>query len=368
MGQYYFILSFVAFLSIFSLPGLNTAALRSVARGGSGTVRQAVKLSFLGSFIAMPILIGYGLHLLEVGQGSFSVGLACLVLGLFYPFLYASNTWPAYYEGKLLFLPVTTRATIATFVVAGLMYSALISGLDAFGLSCLWFFSNAFFSWFFFWRVNIKESQERENKEMIDIPYGLGLSLQKFVINLIDNLPIFVIAYWAGYEAVAGYQIALGFLIAVSGFLTLFGSLTLPRIFLPERGRLRGILAQHLLVGIISSIGYILLVEMLFRALYGNGYEESYQIARALVFLPVLLSVRIFCMNVFIAANQNRAVIMSYITALILALSGLFFFLSSLSFRESIIMYMYVFNIILLCIFASMYLFLRPIQTSLDKE
>jgi O-antigen/teichoic acid export membrane protein len=107
---------------------------------------------------------------------------------------------------------------------------------------------------------------------------------------------------------------------------------------------------------------------MLFRALYGNGYEESYQIARALVFLPVLLSARVFCMNVFIAAKKNRAVIMSFITSLVLALSGLLFFLSSLSFRESIIVYMYVFNGVLLSIFASIYLFLRPIQVSLDKE
>jgi O-antigen/teichoic acid export membrane protein len=368
LGQYYFILSLVAFLSVFSLPGLNTAALRSVTRGGSGAVRQAVKLSFLGSFVAMPILIGYGLHLLQVGQGPFSVGLACLFLGLFYPFLYASNTWPVYYEGKLLFLPVSMRGALSTLAVAALMYGALTMGLDAFGLSCLWFFSNAIFSWFFFWRVSLKESQEKENEIMIDIPYGLGLSLQKFIINLIDNLPIFVVAYWVGYEAVAHYQIAIGFLVAILGFLTLFGSLTLPRIFSPQRSRLRDTLAQHVIVGIMSALGYLFLVEVFFQILYGNEYGESYQIAKALAVLPILLSTRIFCTNVFIAAKKSTALIMGYVTALTLSLSGLLFFLSSLSFKDSIVIYMYAFNVILLGIFAGMYVFLPPMQKSLDKE
>ncbi|MCW1888692.1 MAG: oligosaccharide flippase family protein [Candidatus Moranbacteria bacterium] len=358
LGQYQVILSIIAFFSIASLPGLNTSALRSVARNESGTVKQAVRLSFISSILAIPVLVGYGIYLLQMSGGqSTDVGVACIVLGALLPFLYASNTWYVFYEGKLLFRSVSIKIIFSTAVIALCMYAALWYRLSAFWLALIWFSLNALFSWLYYWQVSIQEDQESDTRGKIDIRYGLGLSAQKFVVNLTDNFPVMAIAFFIGYEAVATYQVASGFVVALTGLLAALTAMSLPLIFSQTKEDFKSIFIQNVLMGLLGSLGYFVVVKLFFILLYGDGFSESYAIAKQLWLLPFFISIRLFLVNIFTARQKNKLIVGSYLLVSISSLFLLFYIVQRASFTASIAYYLYFINGALIAIFSLAYYF-----------
>ena len=56
-GQYRLIITLVEIFSFISIPGLNTAIIRSVARGYDGDYKKVVKVSFYWSLLALPVFM-----------------------------------------------------------------------------------------------------------------------------------------------------------------------------------------------------------------------------------------------------------------------------------------------------------------------
>ena len=94
-GQYQYVMSIVALLSIFSLPGFNILALRSVAKGNDGIIKSIVGLSFISSLVALVALVGFGVA--KTLSGDSSVGYSLITAGLLFPLFFAPNTWYAYF-------------------------------------------------------------------------------------------------------------------------------------------------------------------------------------------------------------------------------------------------------------------------------
>lgn len=354
-GQYQFILSVIAFLSFLSLPGLNIVALRSVAEGKSGAVKQAVKLSFLWSCIAIPILVGYGAYEAFFKEGSsLVVGLSLVVLGLLYPLWYAPNTWYAYYEGKKDFRRVSLKVILSSAFVAFFIYLGLLYEISVFWLAFLWLATNAFFSWFYFWQVARKDHRV-EIPEKLDLSYGVAVSVQKSVISWSETLPVFIISFFIGYSGVAQYQIASGFLIALVGLLGALTAISLPTLFSQGEQTMRALFLQNLATGIFSSLMYFLVVKVFFLILYGEAYKESYNLALALSFLPLLIVVRLFFVNILTVKKRNREIIASYILSNIVALGALLALLPITSFVYSLTIYFYSINSMLVIFLTSIY-------------
>ena len=59
-GEYQFVLSVLAIISILSIPGLNISLIRSVARGYEGDYKKVVKVSFKWSLLGVPVLLMVG--------------------------------------------------------------------------------------------------------------------------------------------------------------------------------------------------------------------------------------------------------------------------------------------------------------------
>jgi len=356
-GQYQFILSIVAIFYVFSLTGLNIAALKSVSQGKSGSVSKAVRLSFLGSVFAIPFLVGYGIYILTVGNYSASVGWAFVLLGLLFPFLYASNTWYVHYEGRLLFRPVAIRTIASSAVTAILLFVGLWNHMSVFWLSVIWFFSTALFSWFFYWEVLREEKKFVQGKDELDVRYGLWVSFQKFVVSLTENIPTLAISFFIGFEAVANFQIASVFVGAVSGLLGALTAMALPVIFSNIEQTHRGLLFYNVLSGALASFGYFILVEVLFLAVYGERYRESFELARLLVILPFLVSLRMFFVNIFTAKGKNTFIVSVYVVANILSMILFIVMFKTAPFVWSAGAYLYSINLLLLIPLAFAYFF-----------
>lgn len=347
-GQYQFMLSVLALFSVFSLPGLNIAALKAVSQGKSGVVTQAVRLSFLWGALAIPFLIGYGIYILFVGNIDSTIGWMCIFSGLLFPFLNAPNTWYVHYEGRLLFLPVVIRTVGASVLTALAIFFGLWNHLGLSALVSIWFFSTVITTWFFYWEVRKEELELQDEVGILDVSYGIRVSVQKFFVGLTENIPIIAISFFAGFEAVANFQVAIIFVGAVSGLLGALTVMALPVIFSDRTGRHENLLSHSIFSGILASVGYGILVETFFLFVYGDQYQESFNLARLLVFLPIIISLRMFFVNVLTAKGKNTYIIAAYAVVNIIAI---FFFMTTFGrmlFTWSAAIYLYTLNIGLL--------------------
>jgi O-antigen/teichoic acid export membrane protein len=85
-GHYQFILSCLAMLMIFALPGLNYSVMQSAARGYFGDFRRAVKRALAGSTIASVVLFGLGIYFRELRSAFF-------LAALLFPVAYGLDQW-----------------------------------------------------------------------------------------------------------------------------------------------------------------------------------------------------------------------------------------------------------------------------------
>ncbi len=123
-GQYQLVLSFIAFFSFFSFPGLNPALIRSTAKGNDGdfkrSVKQALKFSPLGSLFLLGIAVYYFFNSEEI------VAYALLLSAVFFPFLFSFDKWQAFLKGKEQFETFTKQNILVTTGKTVLIVSSII--------------------------------------------------------------------------------------------------------------------------------------------------------------------------------------------------------------------------------------------------
>lgn len=123
-GNYKFVLSIIAFFSITSLGGMNTAVKRAIAHGNEEVVIPATKAKALWSIIGsvgLFITAAYYWHI-----GSFEISLALLLGAFFLPSVNVFTIYQAYLEGHKKFTATAIRSLtvklISTALIVGLIY------------------------------------------------------------------------------------------------------------------------------------------------------------------------------------------------------------------------------------------------------
>lgn len=362
LGQYQSVLALVALVSVFSLPGLNLAALKAVTEGRKTAVLQAVRYSFLASLLGVPVLIGYGAWV-ALMQGNDTIALAWLLAGAFFPFFYAPNTWYVFYEARSLFAPVSLRVILVSFLTALGVIGALYFKGSLLLLLALYFGINAFFNWLFFLEVRKKiQKEEQQEKEVLDIRYGLSVTLQKFVFSLAENLPVLAVSFLFGFEALALFQIAYFFMNAVAGFLSGLSATYLPFLFRYQSFNYGKIILQNLVIGVILFILFRVFLALFFILFYGSGYQESLKIAEALSFLIILYPLKTFFINFLTAQQKNTFIVLSFVFANSAALL-VFLALKNASLLTGVSWYLYLLNLLLIIPFAGIYFFIASRKT-----
>lgn len=356
-GQYQLVLATLGLLSFLSLPGLNIAAIKAMTKKQPQAVLEAIGYSFKWSLLAVPLLIGYGYYQLAHQQSVF--GLSLIAAGVLFPLYYAPNTWYAFYEGQYQFRAVALRTIISATVVA----LALLTGLY-FKLSVLWLVTiflavSSLFSFYFYLEIRRRLSGQPKRQKSLDLGFGLRVSLQKSVYTISESLPPLAVGFLLGHASVAVFQIANLFLGAVSALIAALAAITLPALFTTPNATANA--AQALITGLLASLGYYLLVRLLFSYFYGPEYQTSYQIALLLTALPLVVAIRTFLVNYFTTQEKTGTIIVTYVLANLLSLGGFWLLTRSVSLVSATSGYLYLLNLtIVLPLLIRYLLLLRP--------
>ncbi len=212
-GEYRFILSLLPLLVVFTLPGVATTLMRSVARGNIVNLpeiaRTKMRWSLMGSIAAL-IAAGYYWY-----NGNAVLAGALLMAAASLPFVETFFIYASYYKGKQDFKTAAIYESISrVFQASVIILAALISRNILVLVGA--FFLGQIIARFFFYRKTVSniESQSEIDaaaQESADdtIEYGKHLSLVTVMNTVTNNMDKLLVGHFLGPTMLAVYYIAL---------------------------------------------------------------------------------------------------------------------------------------------------------------
>lgn len=319
-GRYQYILSAVGLLSLLSLPGFNTASLKAVVEGKIGSVRNAIRLSFLFSLLGSVVLLGLAWSAWQ--GGDIGSALAWLTAGIAFPAYFGLNNWYVFYEGRFDFRASSVRLigqNVITLAILGLL---LLSGAGLGWLVAAYFISGALFNIAYYWEALKRNGWPPPIP--FDIRYGIACTLQKSVSVATETIPPLFIGIIFGYAAVAEYQVATFFAVTASSFAGTLASTYLPLLWKYTRVRSGSILFQHLLFGLAMSLAGAVFVQFFFEFFFGEAYQSVLPLAWYTLWIIPFLPLKIFVTNFLVSRQANLSVSLSLSGAHLTGLAWLF--------------------------------------------
>jgi O-antigen/teichoic acid export membrane protein len=97
-GTYQYVLSWLALPAMFTLPGIDTSIVRSIARGADGTFASALRAKITWGFLATLIIAVFGAW--QIHTGHMVLGIAFLIGAIFAPLREAFALYAGYWNGR----------------------------------------------------------------------------------------------------------------------------------------------------------------------------------------------------------------------------------------------------------------------------
>lgn len=306
-GAYRYILSAAAILSIFTLPGMDTALIRTVARGYEKMLFLCAKTKFkwglIGAGICFAISLWYFLH-----QNSV-LGISFLITGVFLPLITTFNLFLPFWQGKKRF-DIQSKYLILLNFLSALALIPVIFLTDNLVLIVLAYVAPRTFFEVILFQITLKKIKNQHHdlatvsshspekkafEERETISFGKHLTLMQTAPIFGSYLDKIIIWQFLGPTAVAIYSFAQIPILKIQELIPI-SPLALPKLSEKNiKGIKKGLLKKFLklfLVSIPFTLFLILLAPYFYKILF-PAYLESipyFQIlALTLILVPFSL-------------------------------------------------------------------------------
>jgi len=290
-GNYKYILSLAGLISTFSLTGISSAILQSVARGFPGTFILAVKILARWNSLVFAIAISVAIYYLA--NNNQTLGYGMVIVAFLFPAIRTFGVYESYTNGKRNFRQgAIYRGTVdiaAIFATAiGLFFTDSVLLLVAINLSTQFVLDAIFFK-------KIYQSITEEEKTMVEpgiIKFSKHLSLQNVLNNIASYVDKIFIFHFLGAAEVAIYTFATAIPQQVKGLASSLVFLITPKISQRNAkeavGMIRGRFLLSLVILIPIIVLYVILAPVIFKILFPT-YTDSVSLTRwyALIFLLI---------------------------------------------------------------------------------
>ena len=311
LGQYNFILALLAIFSVLSIPGLNTAVLRSVARGREGTYKAAVKTSFLWSLLGIPALLGAGGYYYYYSAPI--IGICLMMSSVFFPFIHAPNMWNSFFQGKRRFDLTAKYGSIQSSVNAAAIIGVLfLNPAHLVLIVVINLITNSLLACFFYLR-----SQRYVENKAVDNEckrYGYFLTSASIVWTLGNNIDKVLLGILLGAPDLAIYSIAKGIPDRIRLLLKPSWSPFMPKfsqdsIEMEEiQRKMKRLILPIVLATLGGSLLYWFFIDDIILLLFSSKYMESTTYARMLL-LMILASIPSTFLGTFATAKRKTKAI-----------------------------------------------------------
>ncbi|MCF6240437.1 MAG: oligosaccharide flippase family protein [Bacteroidales bacterium] len=304
-GEYQFILSVVAFFSFFSIPGLNPALIRSVAKGFDGdfelSVKQAVKYSFVGSLFILAIAIYYFF------KNEHSIAYALIFSALSFPLLFSFDKWMALLKAKEKFEIFAKQSILMTVGKTFLIVLSIFLFPDyLLPVVISYLLGSSFFNIVLY----LKNKKQLENKKTANdtLKYDgfiTKLSILNTLVSHFDKILIGIL----DIKALAVYSIALGLINIIKNFIKSVTAITFPKF---AKHNIRISFFQKIIIfiaGLVLSLILYFIADNLVQLLYTEKYLSSAGYFKIFVWIiPLFLISSILSKKILAEKNEKKLI------------------------------------------------------------
>jgi len=283
-GLYQMIISLLTALSVISLPGINTTIFQGAVDGNDGTYRQGVKLSFLWSLLAIPIFAAIAIgHYLLHHQND--IVLYFILTGLFFPFIFAPNSWTTYWQGRAEFFKYSIYNIVKNIFTAVAIVAAILFSKDNLLIILLsYLIVNSLFNLIYHYLTTklLRNNQIEKNWKS----YGIFLTKMNVLATIAGNIDNIMVGTFLGLDRLAIYAAGMKLVGGIQMVLKSLTFIAAPKIAKSNTIQFRKQLTIFLIVSMIAAVTFIL-TPWLIKLLFSNNYNSSIIVTRIVViFLP----------------------------------------------------------------------------------
>lgn len=282
-GTYQFVISVCAIIGGFTLSGMGTALMRSVARGSRGSLRYAFTTQLVWS--SGIVLAAGTTALYYFVNGNSELALAFLLSGICLPLLSGFSLYRPYLEGKQLFRESTMLGMWRRPLPVIAVIIALLLTKDPIILVITYFASQTISMGLLYWLIVRKYPEPAEaNPELSN--YSKHLSVMNIVSLITNNLDKLLVFHYLGAAPVAIYTLAQLPFAQINRMFGLIGSLIFPKFARQDFDTLRKSLSHKTLIFSLATTAivaiYIFVSPYIFTLLF-PAYPEAVLLSQVLI-------------------------------------------------------------------------------------
>ena len=274
-GSYKYILSLVTIIGAFSLTGLNTTIVRTVAQGYEGGLAKGFRINLLWSW---PMLIGFfGVAAYYAWNGAYEIAAAVAIAAIATPFINSATLYQAFWNGKKDFLRHTLYWTVANALTTGTTIVAILLTNNIAALVATYFITSALANIVLYFLALQKATSQMEpnNKEIFRD--ATHLSVMNFLNTVSSNIDKIIVFHLLGTVQLAVYSFALAIPEQIRAVLKAGARLALPKFAERHIDEIRLTLSGRMfrfgiIIGIVA-LAYIIVAPFAFPILFPKYIE-----------------------------------------------------------------------------------------------
>lgn len=313
-GEFLFIYSFIAILTVTSVSGIRDVLLKAIAQDKLYTFVIATNFSLRMSFIGLSLLLITGTYFLI--QQNYTYALSFLLVAPLFPAYASLQSWKFYYKGLRRFKKIACL-DIARVVFQILLITALTFLTKSIVLIIFaYFFLESVINLFFYWRI--KKQIVGKNIEKQWKNQSLAVTYMDFSSEIFGKADVLILGAFFSTSVVGLYGITMKIIDAI--MLLIKSSITaiLPVLYsrdLPYRL----LFVISILVGVVSIVGVYLLRPLL-SYIYGESIEAAFPYIQLYVFsVPFAFLSRISNYSL-VKLNLNKQIVVNKSLAIFVVL------------------------------------------------
>lgn len=286
-GEYRYILSIMAMVGIFALPGMGDALLQAVAKKFEGCLKKAIKEKFkwaiLGSLTCLTIA-GYFFF-----KSNFDLVISFTIAALFFPFMQSTEIYVSYLGGRKLF-GIQVKYTVLTQIIAAVaIIITLFFSKSLVVLILIYFLSHTLLRSLFL-LCSLKRFPANKKEDEKFISFGKHLSFLRIVHTIAAQIDKMLLFHFLGAVQVAIYSFAALPVSEANVFLKNIRLLALPKLAVRDKKEIKKTLLKKVgratLLIVPLVLLYIIIAPYIYKIFFPQ-YTESIFFSQ-LLFLTIL--------------------------------------------------------------------------------
>lgn len=285
-GIYRYVLSVYAFVSLLSMPGLDTAVIHSVSHGKDGVVTEAFWKKLRWSLIGTAASLAYAGY--EFSRGNAALGTSFAIAGAALPVFEATNIYASFFNGKKMYKEWTmSEVSIQAFSVSALIITMYVSPTLV-TLVAAYFIPYVIGKLIAYqWALGKRQNTEGDPDV---IRYGDSVTIFQYIGRAVASVDQLVVYHFLGPVQLAIFSLANAIPMRIQSLLKLTGVISFPKYAGRSEGEVMRTLPKKMAYfagGILLiCLAYVAAAPFIFQYIFPS-YLPSLRYSQAIVFFSL---------------------------------------------------------------------------------